>query len=232
MMALPRIMYGSFVGIVLCSVWAAAPPSSALVFTPTDTVVGGHEPELDWRVARWSRRHQVEHDGEAAYLTYHDHGSHYRIPGEYPAGSSLTLIDVTTPQGTRTYMHLTRYSRFLLNYGNVLSSALYEMHGDEAVKITPTATMGFLQAPAGSPTPGMHIDPTGGLYVLDPDRDIKVVRDGRIVASGDATKLPLHEPDGQPRLLFLISTGEERILCVLKPKPILTQSSRFNVPDR
>lgn len=217
-----RLCATAFLLIVACGCRDLASPeapSSTLTFTPTDTVVASHEPQLDWRVARWSPRYQVEYDGEAAYPTYHNHGSGHRIPGEYPAGSSLTVIDVTTPQGTRTYMHLTRYSRFLLNYDNVLSSALYEMGGDDAVKFTPAATPGFLQAQARMPIPGINIDPTGDLYVLDPHQVIKVVRDGRIVASGDTTKLPLHEPGGQPRLLFLISVGEERIFCVLKPKP-------------
>jgi hypothetical protein len=90
---------------------------------------------------------------------------------------------------------------------------------DEAVKITPAATPGFLQAQARFPMPNIYVDPAGDLYVLDPDQVIKVVRDGRIVASGYVTKLPLHEPGGLPRLLFLISVGDERILCVLKPKP-------------
>jgi hypothetical protein len=212
----------AFLFIVACGCRDSAPPeppSAALVFTPTDTVVPNQEPKLDWKIARWSPRYQVEHDGETAYLTYHNQGSVHRVPGEYPPGSSLTLIDVTTPQGTRTYMRLTRYSRFLLNYGNFLWSALYEMRGDEAVKITPLAAMGFLQVQARMPMPGIYVDRTGDLYVLDPHQVIKVVRDGSIIASGDATKLPLHESGGQPRFLFLIGVGEERILCVLKPKP-------------
>jgi hypothetical protein len=198
----------------------AGPPPQELVFSPTDIVVNGHEPELDWRVAKkWSPRYQVEHDGETAYLTFHENRQQHRIPGAYPPGSSLTLIDVTTPAGTQTYMHLTRYSRFLLNYGNVVENALYLMRGDEAVKLTDTATPGFLQAQARMPMPGIYVDPTGDLYALDPDHVIRVVRDGRVVASGDTKQLSLHEPGGQPRLLFMITLGDERILCVLKPKP-------------
>ena len=198
---------------------SSGPPPAPLVFTPTDTLVAPHEPALDSKVARWSPHYQIDHDGEKAYLTYHDKGQHHRIPGDYPAGSSLTLIDVTTDQGTQTYMHLTRYSRFLLNYGNILSSALYVMRGDDAVKLTPEAKMGFLQAQARMPMPGIYVDPTGDLYVLDPDQVVKVVRDGRIIAAGDTTKLPLHQPGGLPRFLFLTTVGDQRILCVLNPKP-------------
>ena len=197
----------------------SGPPPRALVFTPTDVAVISKEPQLDSKVARWSPRYQVERDGETAYLTYHNHGQHHRVPGKYPPGSSLWVIDVTTPQGTRTYMHRIQYSRFLLNYGNIVSSGLYEMRDEKAVKITSTATPGFLQAQARAPMPGIYVDPTGDLYALDPDHIIKMVRDGRVIATGDATKLPLHEPGGQPRLLFMISVQEERVLCVLKPKP-------------
>jgi hypothetical protein len=217
-----RFVVTAFLSIVACGCGGAessGPPPQELVFTPTDMVVSSHEPELGGKVAKWSFRYQVEHEGEKAYLSYHEHQQQHRIPGEYPAGSSLTLVDVTTAQGTRTYMHLTRYSRFLLNFGNVLWSALYVMNGDDAVKITPLATMGFMQGQARCPMPTIYIDVTGDLYVLDPKQVIKVVRDGRIVASGDASKLPLREAGGLPRILFLSSAGDERVLCVLKPKP-------------
>lgn len=197
---------------------SAASPPSALIFIPTDVAVSNHEPALDQHVARWSNRYQIDHDGENAYLTYHDQGQHHRIPGDYPAGSSLTVIEVTTPQGTQSYMHLTRYSRFPLNYGNVLSSALYVMRGDDAVKLTDDATMGFLQAQARMPMPGIYVDPSGDLYVVAPDQIIKLVRDGQVVATGDAKSLPLREPGGLPRFLFLTTIGDQRILCVLKPK--------------
>ncbi len=197
---------------------AAVPPPSTLVFTPTDVAVSNHEPALAQSVARWSPHYQVDHDGDRAYLTFHDQGQHHRIPGDYPAGSSLTVIDVTTSQSTESYLHLVRYSRFPLNYGNVLSSALYVMRGDDAVKLTDDATMGFLQAQARMPMPGIYVNPSGDLYVLAPDQIIKVVRDGQVIATGDAKNLPLREPGGLPRFLFLTTVADQRILCVLKPK--------------
>jgi hypothetical protein len=216
-----RLCATAFVFIVACGctgIESSGPPPSALVFTPPDIAVSDHEPQLDWHVARWSPRYQIDQEGDKTYLTYHNQGQHHRIPGDNPAGSSLNVIDVTTAQGTQSYMHLTRYSRFLLNYGNVLSSALYVMRGDDAVKITPMATMGFLQAQARIPMPAIYVDSTGDLYVLAPDQIIKVVRDGSVVASGDAKTLALHEPGGLPRFLFLTTIGTQRILCVLKPK--------------
>jgi hypothetical protein len=196
-----------------------APVPRALVFTPTDVAAVSQEPELVRAVAGYPRHYRIDHDGQRPYLTYHEHGQRHRASGDWPAGTSLVLVDVTTPAGTRTYMHVSRYSRFFFTYGNFKGAALYEMRGDDAVEITPLAAMGLLQVQARMPMPGIYIDPTGDLYVMDPNHVIKVVRDGQVIATGDATKLPVSDSGGQPRYLFMFSEGDDRILGVLKPMP-------------
>lgn len=201
-----------------CGGGSTSPPNPApeqLTFTPTAVAVPGVEPELDWRIAKSSTQYSLESDGDERYLVRNDHPGRHRIAKEWPAHSWLTLIDVTTATGgTRTYLHCVKASRILDHFE---WSALYEMRGDEAVKIMPVAKMGFLQVRARNPMPSIYIDFKGDLYVLDPDYAINVVRDGRVIAKGSPAKLPLRDSGAAPRFLFLFSDGDTRILGVLKP---------------
>lgn len=175
------------------------------------------EPPLDAHVAAPSRRYIVFHDGDRSYLMEYGAGGTHRVPGDWPAGYWAMLVDVTTPDGTRTYLHLTRMSRFWLTYGHFLWSALYELRGETLVKIAPLDPVGIGQVQARDPLPQVYVDARGDLYLLDPDQRINVVRDGRLIARSAPPTVPATTPGRRPPFLFMFSDGDDRMLALVRP---------------
>jgi len=186
---------------------AAAPPSQ-LVLTPTSLLIPQQEPQLNWNNVGWSLHYEVEHDGDRPYLMYRNHHERHRTSVAFPAGTSMTLIDVRTAHGVQTYMHATRYSHFLLNYGKVVWSRLFVVRGDKAALLMDTSTRGILQNQGRMPMPGVHIDPSGDLYALaerDDQCDPRRVRDRddrcdqiAFARRGWSTAHAVHEPCWRP----------------------------------
>jgi hypothetical protein len=86
------------------------------------------------------------------------------------------------------------------------------------VKITTTGRVGILSMQNGRLMPDLCVDVTGDIYALDPNQILKVVRDGRVIASTDVKKLYPPVSGEMRRYLFIYRNGDDRILAVLRPR--------------
>jgi hypothetical protein len=201
------------------SAWRPSAPilQSRLLFVPTEAQEPGSGGSSDPTVATPSQRYVVERSaGGGNYVARVGKDGIRRLPRDWGDGASISLVDVRGPHGTRTYMHVAIYGRWFFDYGRMLTSALYEMTGEEATKIADEADVGFLQDQDGMPMPGAYVARNGDLYLLAPDREVEVVRDGRVVARGQA---PGSAPDGNAvRYLLMESRKGAAVMSVLKPR--------------
>jgi hypothetical protein len=205
----------------LILVGACSGQQTPLVLTPSEVAVPANEPAISHSVASeppYNVPHYEIHSNLGKkFLVYKEHDNVHRLPITWPDSAYLQLLNVTTNSGTRTYLYETRYTAFVVSY-TYDSSTLFEIRDSGLTKITATDRFGILLMQKGHPMSNLYVDFNGDIYALDPDQILKVVRDGRIVASTDTKKLSPTLWGDMHRYLFMYRNGDDRILAVIKPQ--------------
>jgi len=177
----------------------AGVPEFTLV--PATVAVPALRQQAGSHAAETEARYVIRNEGNAYQLYLADGDSYEKVIGPTPPLTASPdpnfrgFTDVLSPSGTTTYAAYVKYQGAPIDGVKLVASELYALKDNTIEQVLSNldpAGIGSLDTRI--PLGGAYLDWKGNLYVMTMDGTLCVIRDGRVVAKADVTKIGGHRP--------------------------------------